>query len=92
VSLRSLGFNPADIRLSAAGIGAAALALDPDMLLSEVEAASLLGISHRTLQTWRLETTAGPPVVKLGGKLVKYRRRDLLAWMDANTVRKGKRP
>lgn len=62
------------------------VAVDPDALLSEIDAASLLGLSPRTLQSWRLEGD-GPPIVRLGGKLVKYRRRDLLAWIAANTER-----
>ncbi len=61
---------------------------DPDSLLKENEAAELLDISVRTLQSWRLRF-AGPPFVHVG-RAIRYRRRDLIAWIDANTV--GARP
>jgi hypothetical protein len=57
---------------------------DPDALLPEAHAAQLLNLSIRTLQAWRL-TSRGPAFVR-AGRAVRYRRRDLLAWMDANTV------
>jgi hypothetical protein len=57
---------------------------DPDALLKEQEAADLLDLSVRTLQSWRLRL-AGPPFVQVG-RAVRYRRRDLIAWIDANTV------
>jgi predicted DNA-binding transcriptional regulator AlpA len=57
---------------------------DLDALLAEVHAAELLGLSTRTLQSWRSKSE-GPPFVR-AGRAVRYRRRDLLAWMDANTV------
>jgi hypothetical protein len=57
---------------------------DPDALLVETHAAQLLSLSARTLQAWRL-TSRGPAFVR-AGRAVRYRRRDLLAWIDANTV------
>jgi Helix-turn-helix domain len=59
-------------------------ATDPDALLGETHAAQLLNLSTRTLQAWRL-TSRGPAFVR-AGRAVRYRRRDLLAWIDANTV------
>lgn len=56
-----------------------------DALLSEVDAADLLGLSTRTLQCWRLQET-GPAYVR-AGRAIRYRRRDLLEWIDANTIR-----
>jgi hypothetical protein len=56
----------------------------PDGLLTEVGAADLLSLSVRTLQAWRARAF-GPAFVR-AGRAVRYRRRDLLAWMDANTV------
>jgi hypothetical protein len=38
----------------------------------------------RTLQSWRIRL-AGPPFVQVG-RAIRYRRRDLVAWIDANTV------
>jgi len=57
---------------------------DPDALLREQSAADLLSISIRTLQSWRIRN-CGPPIVQVG-RAVRYRRRDLIAWIDANTV------
>ena len=56
----------------------------PDGLLTEVAAADLLSLSVRTLRAWRARAF-GPAFVR-AGRAVRYRRRDLLAWMDANTV------
>jgi predicted DNA-binding transcriptional regulator AlpA len=57
---------------------------DQDALLKEQEVADLLGLSVRTLQSWRIRL-AGPPFVQVG-RAIRYRRRDLVAWIDANTV------
>ncbi len=57
---------------------------DYDALLTEVQAADLLSLSVRTLQAWRTRTF-GPAFVR-AGRAIRYRRRDLFAWMDANTV------
>ena len=57
---------------------------DPDALLGESETAQLLSVSTRTLQAWRLR--GGGPVFVRCGRAVRYRRRDLTAWMDANAV------
>ena len=53
---------------------------DPDALLTERQAASLLNMSMRTLQDWRLKRK-GPVWVKCGMS-VRYRRRDLLSFID----------
>jgi hypothetical protein len=57
---------------------------DSDALLREQDAADLLSLSVRTLQSWRIRM-AGPPFVQVG-RAVRYRRRDLIAWIDANTI------
>jgi predicted DNA-binding transcriptional regulator AlpA len=57
---------------------------DVDLLLKEEDAAHLLNLSVRTLQAWRVRR-AGPPFVQVG-RAVRYRRRDLIAWIDANTI------
>lgn len=64
------------------------LAVDADTLLKEQDAADLLSLSVRTLQSWRTRM-AGPPFVQVG-RAVRYRRRDLIAWIDVNTI--GRRP
>lgn len=58
----------------------------PDRLVDEREAARLLGLSVRSLQGWRVKRSDGPPFVKCG-RAVRYRWRDLVDWMDRNTVR-----
>jgi Helix-turn-helix domain len=57
---------------------------DHDALLTEVQAADVLNLSIRTLQAWRTKRS-GPSFVR-AGRAIRYRRRDLYAWMDANTV------
>jgi len=62
------------------------LARDPDYLdrlLNEVQAAGFLGFSIRALQGWRVKG-GGPRFVKIGGKAVRYRRRDLIAFAESN--------
>jgi excisionase family DNA binding protein len=56
---------------------------DPDALLSETEVSDLFGISMRTLQAWRMKS-GGPPFVRLG-RVIRYRRQDLVKWLEANT-------
>ncbi len=57
---------------------------DPDALLTESQASEFLQISVRTLQAWRLRG-GGPSFVKCG-RSVRYRRRDVIQWMDHETV------
>jgi hypothetical protein len=61
---------------------------DHDALLTEVQAADLLSLSVRTLQAWR--TRAFGPAFVRAGRAIRYRRRDLLDWAQANTVCGGK--
>ncbi|WP_322868287.1 helix-turn-helix domain-containing protein [Bradyrhizobium ottawaense] len=63
---------------------AAQSSIDADALIAEVQAADFLRISIRTLQAWRCRG-AGPAFVRVG-RAIRYRRRDLLAWIEANTV------
>ena len=56
---------------------------DPDALLNESQASQLLGVSVRTLQGWRLR--GGSPVYVKVGRCVRYRRRDLVSWVDENS-------
>lgn len=58
----------------------------PDIgpLLNEKQAAELLSVTVRTMQSWRV-TGGGPPYVKLG-RAVRYIKSDLEAW-----ILKGKR-
>jgi hypothetical protein len=52
-------------------------------LLGPDAAASELGVAPATLAAWRSRGT-GPAFVKLGAKLVRYRRADLSAYIAAH--------
>ena len=47
--------------------------------------AEYMGKPPRTLEQWR-HIDCGPPYIKLGAA-VRYRRSDVDAWLEANTVR-----
>lgn len=51
----------------------------PKYLLTEVEAAKLLGFTPRFLQE-RRSRGGGPPFVKVSARAVRYRPEDLEAW------------
>jgi excisionase family DNA binding protein len=53
-------------------------------LLMEVQAAKLLSVSPRTLQNWRI-AGEGPPFIRIG-RAIRYRREDILRWIEAHTV------
>lgn len=57
-------------------------------LLNEREAARLLDIAPGTLQVWRSTGRYHLPFVKVGRK-VRYRRDDLLAWLDSRARQSG---
>lgn len=57
---------------------------DPDAFLTELQAAELLGISHRTLQTLRVR--GGGPVFSKFGASVRYQRKNLIAWAENRAV------
>ena len=53
-----------------------------DQLVNEKEAAAFLGYTIRALQNWRLRG-GGPQFVKVSARSIRYRRRDLFAWVEA---------
>ncbi len=55
-----------------------------DQLLNEQEAAKSLSYSVRALQNWRLRG-GGPHYVKVSARSVRYRRRDLIQWIETRT-------
>ena len=59
--------------------------MDNDQLLSQVEAAELLGISPSTMNGWRVQGR-GPAFVRLTARCVRYRISDLERWVDAQRV------
>lgn len=62
-------------------------ALEPDALVTEIDAADFLRLSVRTLQAWRHQRH-GPAFVR-AGRAIRYRRADLIAWIEANRVSFG---
>ena len=56
-----------------------------DRLIDEKEAASFLGYTVRALQNWRIRG-GGPKFVKVSARSIRYRRRDLINWIEAHTV------
>lgn len=53
-----------------------------DRLINENEAAAFLGYTVRALQNWRVRG-GGPQFVKVSSRSIRYRRRDLIAWIEA---------
>lgn len=56
----------------------------PDMLLTRDQVQAEFGLSRRYLElaAWRGD---GPPMIKLG-RAVRYKRRDILSWIDGRRV------
>ena len=55
---------------------------DLDALLSEGQAATLLGVTPRALQAWR-QRGGGPLFVRISSRCIRYRKRDLVAFAEA---------
>jgi predicted DNA-binding transcriptional regulator AlpA len=56
-----------------------------DRLINEQEAAEFLGYTIRALQNWRVRG-GGPRFVKVSGRSIRYRRRQLIEWADSKMV------
>lgn len=54
----------------------------PDFLLSRDEVEAEFGLTRRFLElaAWR---GSGPPVIRIGERAVRYRRGDIIAWIEA---------
>ena len=55
-------------------------AIQPGDLLDEREAAAVLVVAETTLRNWRA-LKQGPRTYKIGGRLVRYHRSDLAAFI-----------
>ncbi|MFF7754377.1 helix-turn-helix transcriptional regulator [Streptomyces sp. NPDC007971] len=69
--------------------GSAAVALDPDELLTPIETARITKLSVSTLKDKRWKGT-GPRFIKLSpgrGGRIRYRRRDVEQWLDGQPVK-----
>lgn len=58
------------------------MAIDLQAALDPRQAARYLGVSEAVLRLWR-SGAKGPRFFKAGEKLVRYRRADLDAWIEA---------
>jgi predicted DNA-binding transcriptional regulator AlpA len=58
-------------------------AVDQEKLLLDEEAATFLAVSTRTLARWRV-VGFGPKFIRISSRAVRYRKRDLIAWAEAN--------
>tara|TARA_R110002124_G_scaffold155710_1_gene322876 strand:+ start:5454 stop:5648 length:195 start_codon:yes stop_codon:yes gene_type:complete len=54
-------------------------------MIPEHEAADFTGYTVRALQNWRLRG-GGPKFIKVSGRSVRYRRRDLIEWAESLLV------
>lgn len=59
----------------------------PDKMLTDDQAAEMLGLRPQTLAVWRCTGRGGLPYVQLG-RAIRYRASDVEAYIAANT--KGK--
>jgi len=59
-------------------------AAEADPLLGPAGAAPYIGVQEQTLAVWRSTGRYGLPFIKVG-RLVKYRRSDLDAFLERNT-------
>ncbi len=59
---------------------------DPQRLISEKLAASVLDVKADTLNCWRATGRRALPFVRIGGRFIRYRVADLIAFRDSHTV------
>jgi predicted DNA-binding transcriptional regulator AlpA len=69
----------------ASAIATAATGSDDD-LLSTLQMATWLGVSHQWLEI-RRHRGDGPPFERLGPRCVRYRRDKVKAWLDERTYK-----
>jgi Helix-turn-helix domain len=74
---------PPFVVFAAMALGAP-MRIDEDALVTEVQAAEFLNLSVRTLQSWR-QSNSKINFIRCG-RAVRYRVRDLRAWIESNTV------
>ncbi|OQW60393.1 MAG: hypothetical protein A4S17_00410 [Proteobacteria bacterium HN_bin10] len=59
---------------------------DENRLLSPSDVAALLDVKATTLEKWRETGRVDLPFVKLGTRAIKYRYRDVVAYIDARVA------
>jgi predicted DNA-binding transcriptional regulator AlpA len=60
---------------------------DGDQMLTTMQLANWLGVSHQFLETARVKGT-GPKFIKVTGRQLKYRRDDVLKWLEDRTFQR----
>lgn len=60
--------------------------MDPAQLLTKEDVAALLCVSVGTLKGWAAEGF-GPQKIHLGHRAIRYRRSDVLAWIEKRASR-----
>lgn len=63
----------------------AAETLDPTNLLTDAQVAQMLGVSTKTLATWRSTGRYALPFLRIGAR-IRYRRQDVLAWLESRRI------
>lgn len=61
---------------------------DPDQHLTERQTAALLGLSVDTMRRYRA-AGIGPKWARLGIRVVRYRRADVITWARGQQVQQG---
>ena len=61
---------------------------DPNRLLTPTELAEILGVVERTLRVWAGDG-GGPRRLRIGGRHIRYRVSDVVAWLDTQYVDKA---
>lgn len=62
--------------------------LDPEALLSPSEVSKMIGLGLKKLEKDRRENT-GIPFIRLCYNRVRYRRQDILDWLNAHRIEPG---
>lgn len=55
-------------------------------VMDEKNAALFIGVSQKTLQTWRSHRM-GPPYIRITRKCIRYRKADLQDFIDSRVVK-----
>ena len=59
--------------------------ISPERLLTRDEVEALFGITRRYLEVAAVRGD-GPPMIRIGSRMVRYRVRDFREWIDRNRV------
>lgn len=65
--------------------------IDPNRLMDEKEAASLICYSVRALQNWR-HRGGGPKFIRVSSRSIRYAYGDVMAWIDQRRVANTSQP